>query len=210
MDDMKRKDNLTDISLKIRDLAQQKKNKTVNFQDIPIPMEYQEMNSPKTNKTSYDNYQIHQQCLEDESTESSNLGDVDSFYEDNDQFDNDTQSEANSCCHEMPQIRESIVNLEKGRDYMYGMINHTITNLKTHEKRTGYTSKKTDTCAAGDNRTNQSSGALLESDVVIKKIEAAKLDCYKKIENNLIRLKNIDEITTKLYQNYVDDANTSK
>ena len=89
-------------------------------------------------------------------------------------------------------------------------MNNTITNLKTHEKGTACTSKKTDSCAAGDTRKIQSGGALLRSDVVIKKIEAVKLDCYKKIENNLIRLRHIDDITTKLYQNYVDDANTSK
>ena len=203
MNDIKRRNNLTDINFKVRELAQQKKNKSVNFQDIPTPMEYQDMNSPKTSKTSYDDYQTHQHYQEDQSTESSNLGDVDSFYEDNEQFDNDTQSEANSCCHEIPQIRESIVNLEKGRDYLNGMFNHTITNLKTHGKRNGYSSMKTDSCAAGDNRNNQSG---LRSDVFIKKIEAVKLDCYKKIENNLMRLKDIDDITTKLYQNYVDEA----
>ncbi|CAO1351947.1 unnamed protein product [Diamesa hyperborea] len=210
MDDMKRRDNLTDIRFKIRELAQQKKNKSVNFQDIPVPIEYQEMSSPKTSKTSSDDYQTHHDCQEDQSTESSNVDDVGSLYEDNNQFDDDTQSEANSYCHEIPQIRESIVNLEKGRDYLYGMMNQTITNLKTHEKRNGYSSKKTDSCAAGDNRTNQSGGSLLKSDCVIKKIEAVKLDCYKKIENNLIRLKDIDDVTTKLYQNYVDEANTNK
>lgn len=206
-DKIKRNHNLNDIGLKVREMAQQKK--TVNFQDIPTPIDYQEMKTPKSSKTSYDDYHFSQHIEEDETTESSNQDDVDSVYEDNDQFDNDTQSEANSCCHELPQIRESIINLEKGRDYLYDMMSSTITNLKTHGKGNVHTSKK-DSSAAGDSRTNQSYGALMRSDVVIKKIEAAKLDCYKKIENNLIRLKDIDDITTKLYQNYVDDVAAGK
>lgn len=210
MDSIKRNNNLNDIGLKVREMAQQKKNKTVNFQDIPTPIDYQEIKTPKSSKTCYDDYQFHQHIEEDDTTDTtSNQDDVDSVYEDNDQFDNDTQSEANSCCNELPQIRESIINLEKGRDYLYDMMSSTITNLKSHGKGNVPTSKK-DSSAAGDNRTNQSYGALMRSDVVIKKIEAAKLDCYKKIENNLIRLKDIDDITTKLYQNYVDDVATGK
>lgn len=206
LDMMKRKEIVNE---KINKMVEMKKNKTVNFQNIPIPMEYQEMNDSKRNRASYDDYQ-NQQPYEDEDLESSEREEVDSFYEDNDQFENDTLSEANSCCHEIPQIRESIANLEIGRDYMYDMMNNTITSLKTHEKVVGNTSKKSDACGAGDSRTNQSGGALMRSDIVIKKIEAVKLDCYKKIENNLIRLKDIDDITTKLYQNYVDEEANNK
>ncbi|CAO1307574.1 unnamed protein product [Diamesa serratosioi] len=191
---------------KVAQMIETKKNKTVNFQNIPIPMKYQEMNACKSSGMSYEDYQYQQHCHEEDIVESSERDEVDSLYEDNEQFENDTQSEADSCCNEMPQIRESIEKLEKGRDYIFDMMNNTIINLKTHEKVAGNTSKKTDACAAGDSRSNQSGGALLRSDIVIKKIEAVKLDCYKKIENNLIRLKDIDDITNKLYQNYVDDA----
>lgn len=65
--------------------------------------------------------------------------------------------------------------------------------------------KKFDTKASGDsnNCNQQKQRGCLESDIVIGKFQKVKAECYRKIEENLKILQQIDSASEKLYKNYL-------
>lgn len=140
-------------------------------------------------------------CESDSTSESED--EVDSMY-DNEKSFHDDQSVAESltACedvdHSMEKMKKGLTKITS--DYITRVKSHVdlaVASLKHQEKekQKQHQKKKAFEDGDGDKRT------LVTCDLY-KKMEMTKNDCYRKIEANLMTLRNIDNITTEIYYNY--------
>lgn len=79
-------------------------------------------------------------------------------------------------------------------------LSDTCSKLKFQQKQKPVKSKNSNDKAAGDFKGTQEHP---ENDHVIERILKMKSDCYKKIDQNLKILQQIDDVNDKLYKNYI-------
>lgn len=115
----------------------------------------------------------------------------------------------------LAQFNESILDLELSKDILNEVVNKKIQILKNKEaeilnrraddestenfKSNNFIDKKT----AKPKNENMVS---IENDSTLNKFKNYKKMCFKNLEAQILRLKDLDEVIDKLYQNYVNSG----